>query len=240
VTAEQVAVVDDESGLLLYGVQPHAPQAPASTTKIATAIVALRHMPSLTTQIPITVNGWAMAQADGSSIMGLSPGQRVSVRTLLYGLMLPSGNDAAEQLARSLADSREQFVEWMNDLVAAAGLHDTSFKNPSGLDEDGHVASAFDLAQLARLAMQDETFRTIVASPSYAAEGFNLQGHNPLLGVYRGTDGIKTGTTDAAGHVLVASVTRNGHRVYVVVMHSDDVLGDTTALYDWVWQSFSW
>ena len=97
-----------------------------------------------------------MAAADGSSIMGLSPGQRLTIRTLLDGLLLPSGNDAAEQLARSVAESRDQFVGWMN----AAGDRrarpaDTHFVNPSGLDADGHYSSAYDLAQLARRAMRD-------------------------------------------------------------------------------------
>jgi hypothetical protein len=241
VSAGQIAVVDDASGVMLYGRDAHAREAPASTTKIATAVVALEHAQSLDQPIRITVDGWAMAAADGSSVMGLSPGQRLSVRTLLVGLLLPSGNDAAEQLARSLADSRQQYVGWMNAL-AVDDLHlaDTHFVNPHGLDADGHYSSAFDLAQLARRAMSETTFRDIVATPTIRSDGLVLEGHNPLIGAYPGADGVKTGTTDAAGKAIVGSAVHNGHRVYVVALHSQDLLADCSALFDWTWQSFTW
>jgi D-alanyl-D-alanine carboxypeptidase len=241
VTAGQVAVVDDTSGLLLYGSAAHAHEAPASTTKIATAIVTFEHATSLDTPVRITINGPAMAAADGSSIMGLTPGERLTLRTLLIGLLLPSGNDAAEQLAISVAESRAQFIGWMNSVATdELGLQDTHFVNPSGLDADGHYSSAYDLAQLARRAMREDVFREIVATPEVRAEGYVLEGHNPLIGTYPGADGVKTGSTDAAGHVLVGSATRGGHRVYAVVMHSDDIEADTSALLDWAWQEFAW
>jgi hypothetical protein len=241
VTASEVAVVDDDSGLLLYGTNSHAHEAPASTTKIATAIVTLEHADNLDQTVRVSVNGSAMAAADGSSIMGLQPGQRVTLQTLLDGLLLPSGNDAAEQLAVSVGESRDGFVDWMNSLATdELGLHDTHFVNPSGLDADGHYSSAYDLAELARRAMREDVFRQIVVTPEVRSDGFVLQGHNPLIGAYPGADGVKTGTTDNAGKVLVGSATRNGHRVYAVVMHSDDIQADTTALLDWAWQEFSW
>ena len=241
VTAAQVAVVDDATGLMLWGRDSHAREAPASTTKIATAIVTLEHAPSLDQSVRVTVDGWAMAASDGSSIMGLSPGQRLSLRTLLVGLMLPSGNDAAEQLARSITESPQQFVGWMNSLATdELGLTDTHFVNPHGLDANDHYSSAYDLAQLARRAMREPTFRDIVATPSIRTDGLLLEGHNPLIGVYPGADGVKTGTTDGAGKAIVGSAVRNGHRVYVVAIHSDDLLADCTALFDWAWQSFAW
>ena len=241
VSASEVAIVDDSSGLLLYGSAAHAREAPASTTKIATAIVTLEHVESLDAPVRITINGQAMAAADGSSIMGLTPGERLSVRTLLDGLLLPSGNDAAEQLATTLAESRGQFVDWMNALaVDELGLQDTQFVNPSGLDDNGHYSSAYDLAQLARRAMREDVFREIVAAPQLRAEGYVLVGHNPLIGAYPGADGVKTGSTDAAGKVLVGSATRNGHRVYAVVMHSDDIQADASALLDWAFKEFAW
>ena len=241
VTAPEVAVVDDSSGVLLYGLRPHSREAPASTTKIATAIVALEHAQSLDSVIRVTVDGWAMAAADGSSIMGLTPGQRLSLHTLLYGLLLPSGNDAAEQLALSLGETRGQFVSWMNALATdELGLADTHFANPSGLDAADHYSSAYDLAQLARRAMREDAFREIVATPEIRSDGIVLSGHNPLIGAYSGADGVKTGSTDAAGKVIVGSALRDGHRVYVVVMHSEDQLADSTALFDWAWQEFSW
>jgi D-alanyl-D-alanine carboxypeptidase len=241
VTAPEIAIVDDTSGRLLYGRRAHAREAPASTTKIAAAIVVLEHAASLDTAVRVTVDGWAMAAADGSSIMGLAPGQRLSLRTLLFGMLLPSGNDASEQLAQTVGESRTEFVGWMNSLaVDELGLADTHFVNPSGLDADDHYSSAYDLGQLARRAMRDDAFREIVATPEIRSEGLVLSGHNPLIGVYPGADGVKTGTTDAAGKVLVGSASHNGHRVYVVVMHSADLLADETALFDWTWQEFSW
>jgi D-alanyl-D-alanine carboxypeptidase len=240
VSAAEVAVVDDDSGLLLYGRAPHSRQAPASTTKIVTALVTLERAASLDDPVRITVDGWAMAVADGSSIMGLSPGQRLTLRTLLFGLLLPSGNDAAEQLARSVGESRDEFIASMNAVSAELHLEDTHFTNPSGLDADGHFSSAYDLAQLARRAMREDVFREIVATPQITSEGILLAGHNPLIGVYPGADGVKTGTTDAAGKAIVGSAVRDGHRVYVVTLHSQDLLADSTALFDWVWQSFTW
>jgi D-alanyl-D-alanine carboxypeptidase len=241
VTASEVAVVDDDSGLLLYGVEAHAHEAPASTTKIATALVTLEHADNLDQTVRVSVNGFAMADSDGSSIMGLQPGQHVTLETLLDGLLLPSGNDAAEQLAISVGESRAGFVDWMNALATdELGLHDTHFVNPSGLDADGHYSSAYDLAQFARRAMREDVFREIVKSPEVRADGFVLVGHNPLIGTYPGADGVKTGTTDDAGKVLVGSATRNGHRVYAVVMHSDDIAADTSALLNWAWKEFTW
>jgi hypothetical protein len=241
VSAPEIAVVDDDTGLLLFGASPHAHEAPASTTKIATAIVTLEHARALDVPVRVTVDGFAMAAADGSSIMGLMPGQRPSLRTLLYGLLLPSGNDAAEQLALSLGETRAQFVGWMNSLaVDELGLADTHFVNPSGLDADDHYSSAYDLAQLARRAMREDVFREIVATPQIRSDGFVLSGHNPLIGVYPGADGVKTGSTDAAGKVIVGSAVHAGHRVYVAIMHSDDLLADSSALFDWTWQEFAW
>lgn len=241
VTASEVAVVDDATGLLLYGRSAHARAAPASTTKITTALVVLEKSESLDTPVSITVDGWAMAAADGSSVMGLVPGQTLTLRTLLYGLLLPSGNDAAEQLARIVGGSRDEFVNWMN-ATATDDLHlaDTHFVNPSGLDAPNHYSSAYDLAQLARRAMRENVFRDIVATPTTRQEGLVLAGHNPLIGAYPGADGVKTGTTDAAGKALVGSATRGGHRVYAVVLHSDDTMADSAALLDWAWASFTW
>ena len=88
--------------------------------------------------------------------------------------------------------------------------------------------------------MRDDIFRDIVATPEISSDGFLLTGHNPLIGAYPGADGVKTGSTDAAGHALVGSAVRHGHRLYVVLMHSDDLLADATALFDWAFASFSW
>src|SRR5205085_5724253 len=128
-------------------------------------IVALERQPDIKRVYTTTVSASALAACDGSSIMGLEPNDHVALETLLYGMMLPSGNDAAEQVAYSLAGSRDTYVAWMNDLVASLGLHDTHFVTPSGMDADEHYSSAYDLAILGRYAMQNPTFRTIAATP---------------------------------------------------------------------------
>ena len=239
-SALYIAIVDDASGALLYGEGPHTEVPQASTTKIATTIVALEHAPDLTRPIPVTVSASAMVARDGSSTMGLEPGSTVSLKTLLLGMMLPSGNDAAEQVAVSLADSRSQFVEWMNLEASALGLKDTHFINPSGMDADGHYSSAYDMAMLARYAMHNASFRDLAGTVRSTSEGFPMHNLNRLLEAYPGVDGVKIGYTDAAQKTIVASATRNGHHVYVSLMHSQDLVGDCSALFDWVWDSFAW
>lgn len=241
VTARYVAIVDEDSGALLFGREPDARAPPASTTKIATTLVALQAEPDLGRIIPITVNGFEMAAQDGSQVMGLEPGEELSLQTLLHGMMLWSGNDAAEQVALALANgSRERYVQWMNDLAASLALADTHFVNPSGMDARGHYSSAADMAHLARFAMRDPTFRRLAETHRYRAEGYYLVNLNRLLRLYSGADGVKIGFTAAAGRTMVASATRDGHRVYASFMRSEDLVGDATALLDWVWRTFQW
>jgi D-alanyl-D-alanine carboxypeptidase len=240
VSARFVAIVDDASGQLLYGQQPHVSVPQASTTKIATTIVALERSPDLARRIKVTVSASAMAARDGSSTMGIEPGRSVRLDTLLYGMMLPSGNDAAEQVALSLADSREQFIGWMNDEAAALGLGDTHFANPSGMDAAGHYSSALDMAMLARYAMRNPTFRTLVSTSNYQGDGFPMHNLNRLLDLYPGADGVKIGYTDLAQKTIVASAVHDGHRVYVSLMHSADLVTDSIRMFDWVWDTYAW
>jgi D-alanyl-D-alanine carboxypeptidase len=240
VTARYVAVLDEASGELLHGLDEHMRVAPASITKIVTTLVALEQEPDLDQRIPVTVSGSAMAARDHSSIMGLEPDRQVSLRTLLYGMMLPSGNDAAEQVALALGGSRENYVDRMNDRVAALGLQDTHFVTPSGMDAEGHYSSAYDMAWIGRTAMQNETFRQLAGAATYRGDGYTMTNLNRLLGAYRGADGIKIGLTRAAGRTIVGSATRNGHRVFVTLMRSQDLPGDSSQLFDWVWRTFEW
>jgi D-alanyl-D-alanine carboxypeptidase len=240
VSAWYVAVVDEASGRLLYAEQPHVPVAQASTTKIATTIVALERAPNLSQRVRVSISGSAMSARDGSSVMGIEPGHVVSLEALLYGMMLPSGNDAAEQVALALADSREEYVGWMNELAVALGLTETHFANPSGMDAAGHFSSAYDMAMLARYAMRNPTFRELAAARVTELDGYRLYNLNRLIDVYPGADGIKIGFTDAAQKTMVASAVRDGRRVYVSVLHSANLVADTSALFDWVWENFEW
>jgi D-alanyl-D-alanine carboxypeptidase len=239
-TAVHIAIIDDASGQLIYGEEPYTQVPQASTTKIATTIVALERSPDLSQRIKVTISASAMVARDGSSTMGIEPGLSVSLDTLLHGMMLPSGNDAAEQVAVSLGGSREQYVDWMNQEAAALGLKDTHFVNPSGMDAEGHYSSAYDMAMLARYAMRNARFRDLAADMSYAGDGFKMANLNRLLGVYPGADGVKIGFTDAAQKTFVASAVHDGHRVFVSLMRSEDLPGDSTALFNWVWENFNW
>jgi D-alanyl-D-alanine carboxypeptidase len=240
VTAGHVAVLDDTSGALLHSVEPFTRLAPASITKIVTTIVALERERDIKKFFTTTVSAAALVNCDGSSIMGLEPNDHVSLETLLYGMMLPSGNDAAEQVAYSLASSRDTYVAWMNDLVVSLHLRDTHFVTPSGMDADDHYSSAYDMALLARYAMRNPEFRTLSSTRRFVGDDYYMHNLNPLLGAYEGADGVKIGWTEIAGHTIVASATRNGHRVYVSLMGSRNLAGDSVALFDWVWKSFSW
>jgi D-alanyl-D-alanine carboxypeptidase len=240
VTASSVVVLDDASGKLLYGREAFMRRAPASVTKIATTMVALERGPDLNGVLTTTVSAAALLQCDGSSVMGLEPNDHVKLETLLYGMMLPSGNDAAEQVAFSLAGSRERYVGWMNDKVASLGLRDTHFVTPSGMDSDEHYSTAYDMALLGRYAMSNPRFRTLAATPFFVGDDYYMHNLNPLLGSYEGADGVKVGYTEIAGRTMVASATRGGHRVYVSLMGSRALAADAIALFDWVWRTFRW
>ncbi len=240
VTSAHVAILDDASGALLFERDAFGRAAPASITKIVTTIVALERVPDIARMFTTSVSASALVACDGSSVMGLEPNDHVRLETLLYGMMLPSGNDAAEQIAVSLAGSRDAYVGWMNDRVASLGLRDTHFVTPSGMDADEHYSSAYDMAMLARFAMQNPTFRTIAATPFFVGDQYYMHNLNPLLGTYAGADGVKIGFTEVAGRTIVGSATRDGHRVYVSLMGSRNLLGDSSALFDWVWKTFRW
>jgi hypothetical protein len=239
-TAVHIAIVDDASGQLIYGEAPYTEVPQASTTKIATTIVALEREPDLNRRIKVTVSASAMVARDGSSTMGIEPGRSVSLDTLLHGMMLPSGNDAAEQVAVALAGSRQEYVDWMNQEAAALGLGDTHFANPSGMDAAGHYSSAYDMAMLGRYAMHNANFRDLAGSTRYTGDGFPMQNLNRFLDLYPGADGVKIGYTDAALKTIVASATRDGHRVYISLMRSQDLVNDCTRLFNWVWDTFAW
>jgi D-alanyl-D-alanine carboxypeptidase len=240
VSSSHIAVLDEDSASLLYAQDAFARRAPASVTKIVTTIVALERGPDLKSVFTTTVSASALVPCDGSSVMGLEPDDHVKLETLLFGMMLPSGNDAAEQVAISLAGSRERYVGWMNEKVTSLGLTDTHFVTPSGMDADDHYSSAYDMALLGRYAMRKPEFRRLVATAFVVSDDYYMHNLNPLLGSYPGTDGVKIGYTEIAGRTIVASATRDGHRVYVSLMGSRNLASDCVALFDWVWRTYRW
>jgi hypothetical protein len=237
-SAEAAIIVDGESGAVLYAKSAHTRLAQASTTKIMTAIVAIENG-RLDDRVTVDVDSGQLYLTTESTVMGLMPGQTVTLETLLYGLMLSSGNDAAIAIAKHVAGSEAKFVDMMNAKAKVLGLRDTQFKNPHGLDADGHYSSAYDLAQLARYGMANPTFFSLSSTRHWNADGFDLWNLNKLLPVYAGADGVKPGFTDAAGRCLVGSAVRDNRRVIVTVLRSDDTTSDSKALLD-AFDSFRW
>ena len=240
VTAQAAIVSDMASGQILAEKNAHQRLAPASTTKIATALVALqRGQTSATVPLEEQVVVHESALIGGAQ-MGLSPGQVVTLEELLYGLLLRSGNDAATAIAQHIGGSVDGFVEMMNQEAEALGLTDTHFVNPHGLDAPEHYSSAYDLMMIARQALADPTFAEIVSTQEYIFRGRRLSNRNELLGNYSGADGVKTGTTSEAGECLVASATRDGHQVLVVILGSEDRYGDAPILLDYYFDRYAW
>jgi D-alanyl-D-alanine carboxypeptidase (penicillin-binding protein 5/6) len=240
VGARHYVVLDDASGKVLFERDGNLRVPPASLTKIATAIVVLEQVADLKQAVTTTVDGRKMGD---SSVMGIYPVDLLTVEDLLHGLMLPSGNDAAIELARVVAGDEAKFVGLMNDLVDRLGLKNTHFTNPHGLDDVRHYSSAYDLAVLARHGMGDATFRKIVGTPRYVAKGFKtypMSNTNPLLGKYGGADGVKTGLTDNAGRTFVASASRGGNRVFVSFVMSKDRAADAVSLLDYAFAMYRW
>ena len=239
VSARSAVVIDEASGAILYGKDPHLALPPASLTKIATAIVAIEGTEP-TSWVSSSVDSRTMI---GSSVVGLIPGDCFRMSDLLYGLMLPSGNDAALAIARYQAGSDESFVAQMNTLVARLGLKDSHFTDSDGLGSPQHLMSAYDIAMLARYGMTLPQFRNVVNTPAWTATGgrtLSMLNVNQFLKNYAGADGIKTGYTEEAGSTLAVSATRNGHRVYAVLMNDDNRYTDAQALMDWAFADHRW
>jgi len=240
VGAKAAVVMDAATGIVLYDKHGTQPLAPASLTKIMTALVSLYH---LDPRRRVTVDLQPGDLDPDSSIMGLDPGEEVSVEDLLYGLMLPSGNDAAVMLARTAAGTEAAFVKEMNQTAMQLGLHRTRFVNSHGLEDPAQRTTALDMAQLARQAMRDARFRRIVAADSWTVRSqwtYVVRNKNPFLGAYPGADGVKIGWTEEAGPTMVASATRNGVRLVVALLDTPDRVGESTALLDWAFSTFRW
>ncbi|HEX2924399.1 MAG TPA: D-alanyl-D-alanine carboxypeptidase family protein, partial [Chloroflexota bacterium] len=240
-TTDHVIVVDGTSGEILFQRNAFEPIAPSSLTKIMTAILGIEHGP-LSNFVPIDVNARDFSD---STVMGLEPGLHLTMRDLLYGLMLPSGNDAAVAIARYVAGNEDTFVWLMNVKAKELGLHCTHFANPHGLDNPDHYSCPADMVTMARYGMQYEEFQKLAAAKTYDIRqdniSYTVSNLNPLLWSYPGADGVKIGYTDNSGRSMVASATKNGHRVYVAFMRSEAGLGpETTALMDWAFSSFDW
>ncbi len=216
INARSAVVLDYETGTVLFEKNAYIKRPMASTTKIMTAILALEN--SSLDEI-VHISGKA-ARMDGS-VMGIKTDSDVSMKDLLYGMLLCSGNDAAVAIAEHIGGSVEGFAELMNQKALELGAYSTSFSNPHGLDAENHYTTAYDLAKIARYALNIPMFNEVVRTKEYYYQGRQLRNTNEMLAGYDGADGIKTGYTGLAGRCLVSSATKDGRRFISVVLFCD-------------------
>ncbi len=234
------ALIDTRTGRVLYERDAHRRLAPASTTKILTAVMAIeRFAPHAT----IEVSRNAAAFETGSRV-GLGAGERWRVEDLLYALILGSANDAAVAIAEASAGSVRAFAAQMTDRARRVGARGSKFANPHGLDESDHYSTAYDLAVVGRHALSHARFATVARAQRWTISRSDrpaeeLVNRNRLLGRYPGADGIKTGMTARAGYTLVASATREGWQLIAVVLRSPDIYADAARLLDYGFGSFA-
>jgi D-alanyl-D-alanine carboxypeptidase (penicillin-binding protein 5/6) len=215
-------LLDARDRTRLAAARPGRSFAMASTTKLMTAYLALRKLP-----LRERLVAPPYSPIPGESLLGLEPGERISVRDLLYGLLLPSGNDAAETLAIGVAGSTSAFVREMNGAARHLGLRETSYSNPIGLDQPGNYSSPHDLASLTLALRRRALFRKIVDTPRASlrtgARPRTVVNRNDLVGEVPWINGVKTGYTPDAGYVLVGSGTRGGVTLLSVVMGAPSI-----------------
>lgn len=241
VSAKSVLVMDAATESVLWSMDERTQRAPASLTKLMTALLLLEAPGDVDRIVTVSTR----AAATPGSRMGLAGGARLRMSDLLAGLLLPSGNDAAVAIAESVGGTPDAFVARMQARSRALLLTGTSFRTPNGLDAPGQVSTARDLATVALADLRYPLFNRLVGTRTLVVRGadgatYDLTNLNQLLGTYDGADGVKTGTTPEAGQNLVASATRGGHRVLVVVLGSQDRYADARALLDYAWARWRW
>lgn len=234
VSAHSAILMSADTGEIIFSKNAYEKRGIASTTKIMTSVLAIEsgllEKEIVAKKEDVTV--------EGTSI-GLKDGDRVTLRTLVEGMLLESGNDAANVTAVAVGKTREGFVEKMNEKAKELGMSSSSFKNPSGLTEEGHYSTAFDMAVLASYAIKNDEFRRICSSKSirvfYGGSDCyrTFYNHNKLLGGCEGVFGIKTGFTKASGRCLVSVAERNGITLVCVTLNAPNDWQDHKKLYDY-------
>ena len=229
VSAKSAIVMDAAEGRILFEKNADARSLIASTTKIMTGLLVCESSMELDEAVTVPPEA---AGIEGSSLY-LKAGESVTVRALLYGMMLHSGNDAAAALAILSAGCVEDFVSQMNARAASLGLQDTHFANPNGLDDAENYGSARDLATLTAYALKNRDFAQAVSAKTYSVGQRCFVNHNKLLWRYEGVIGVKTGYTKAAGRILVSAAKRNGRTLICVTVGAPDDWNDHSKLLDY-------
>lgn len=241
-------LVDAADGRVLWEKESTVRRPPASTTKILTAMLVLERIEP---EALVTISSTAEAVGEGQQgpnppvELHLVRGERITVRQLLFGLLLESANDAAIALAEHVAGSESKFVELMNQRARKLNALDSHFVNPHGLDAPGHESTAFDLMTLAREAIKHPLFREIVRTRSYEFPGYGprparvIENRNQLLGTFPGAIGVKTGFTTPAGRSIVALAERGSEsRIAVVLGSPEDAHPDAARILEYGFEAF--
>lgn len=236
VSAQSAILISGDDGTVLFEKNAHEQLAMASTTKIMTALLTLEEAEC--SGDPVIEITEEMVRVEGSS-MGLQAGNRLTLTNLTSGMLLASGNDAANAAAVYLGGGQEGFAELMNARAGEIGMTETNFVTPSGLDDDMHYSTAYDMALLGREAMQNEEFARIAGSATLQVEfvepeqKISYSNHNKLLHLYEGCIGIKTGFTKKAGRTLVSAARRDGTTLIAVTLNAPDDWDDHMAMFDY-------
>ena len=238
ITGLSATILDEPCGQKVYAVNEHMRYPPASLAKLMTTLVAAKNA-DLSEQITSPIDGGELSLATDGTVMGIALGEKLSLRDLLYGLLLRSGNDAALVIAQAIGGSEAGFVQMMNAEASSLGLVDTNFTNPHGLDDPHLYTSAFDIARIGHEVLQQPALAEIVSTRTYtpAWDKGPLDNINLFLTQYPGAIGLKTGYTDTADQTIVAAATRNGRTLLVSVLHSEDEYVDAGALLDWAFEN---
>lgn len=239
-TARAAMVIDLASKTILLSKNADTRLAPASTTKIMTAVVALENY-----RLDDVLTVPDLIGLEGRQ-MGLVAGEKMTVRSLFYGLLVHSANDAAYTLGANYSSGMGEFIYSMNQKALELNLKNTRFTDVSGLDQANHYTSVYDLVQLTAYALANPTFKEMVAVKTTTVQDINqqyehqLEATNELLDQVLGVKGVKTGWTENAGECLVAYIERNGRELLTVILGSADRFGETERLINWVFNNFHW
>lgn len=239
-SARSVLIKDLTTDTLLFQKDANVPLPIASTTKIMTALVATEYFR------PNSVLTATSSASIGGAEIGLSYGERLNFRSLLYGMLLNSGNDAAYAIAENYPGGVKEFIKAMNEKALSLNLSNTHFDNPAGFDSKNHFSSAMDLSEITEEALKNPELARIFATKETQVlsvdkkQKHSLVNLNKLLSPVTGVLGVKTGYTTAAKENFVGLIERGGSRVLTVVLGSDDRFGETERLIEWTYQNYSW
>lgn len=236
ISAQSAILIEANSGTVIFQQEADKQLSMASTTKIMTALIALEYAEQ--NDNPIVEITEQMVLVEGSS-MGLLPGYKLSLHDLAAGMMMTSGNDAANSIALFVAGSQEDFAKLMNEKAAKIGMKNTNFVTPSGLDDEMHYTNAYDMALLGSASIKNSSFAEIVKNTAYKvaytepAQTIRYRNHNKLLSMYDGCIGIKTGFTKKSGRCLVSAAERDGVTLIAVTLNAPDDWTDHMTMFDY-------